>query len=295
MQLAWNVVRFSRVRIGRPNHFSAWRNGENYANSADDLYIGSAPDYTLTTPNVSGSYKTERLFAGEVAQVAVSGTALTAAQVQTLYYAANLPPSISKQPAAWTVIATIETGTISAVASGTPTLSYRWEQNGAPVSGGSFSGANTGTLTIANASAADNGTYTLVITNLYGAVTSAPSVVTVSSAPFITEQPSPASNSVYAGNDVSFSVSVVGATPLTHQWYNGTNIINGATTSNLVTAVPTGSNNVSVKISNADGTTTSTSGSLSSAPTVTGPWTAVTGSSPLTVTISGSQQFYRVQ
>src|SRR5262249_10130943 len=54
-------------------------------------------------------------------------------------------------------------------------LSYQWRKNGTNlVNGGNISGANTNQLVISNISAADVASYTVVITNGLGAVTSTP-------------------------------------------------------------------------------------------------------------------------
>jgi len=224
-----------------------------------DFYIGGAPDYTITKPNGQA----ERLFAGDLTQVAFFGTALTPAQIQTLYFAANLPASILTQPAASTVIVSGQTGTVQVVTSGTPPLSYQWLQNGGVVgNAGSFSGVNSNILTIANASSLDAGTFTVVVSNTYGAVTSSPAIVTVSTAPVILTQPSPPVSTVYAGNDVTFSVSATGAAPLAYQWFENSTPILSATGTNLTIAAPVGSNNFTVQVTNSSGSATSSNVAL---------------------------------
>ncbi|MDQ5857382.1 MAG: immunoglobulin domain-containing protein, partial [Acidobacteriota bacterium] len=79
-------------------------------------------------------------------------------------------------------------------------LSYQWRKDGSPLSnGGNISGATSATLTINPATAADNGSYTVVITGNCGSpVTSAAATLTVSdtTAPKIT---APADSSAFAG------------------------------------------------------------------------------------------------
>jgi hypothetical protein len=61
---------------------------------------------------------------------------------------------------------------------GSTPLSYRWRHNGANLySGGHISGAEGPTLTLSPVLSGDVGTYTLVITNLGGSVTSAPAIL----------------------------------------------------------------------------------------------------------------------
>ena len=84
------------------------------------------------------------------------------------------PPEITVQPQGMTRYVG-EFGTpLSAAAAGTEPLSYQWRQDGADVPG-----ANNATLNLGQLTNGSGGSYTLVVTNAYGSVTSAPAVVTV--------------------------------------------------------------------------------------------------------------------
>src|SRR5579859_7897943 len=73
--------------------------------------------------------------------------------------------------------------TVTAV--GVAPLSYQWQLNGTSlVNGGRITGATTNVLTITNAQTSDSGGYTVIVTNVVGAVTSSPpAVLTVLTAP----------------------------------------------------------------------------------------------------------------
>ncbi len=70
-----------------------------------------------------------------------------------------------------------ESVTFNVTASGSPSLSYKWYQDGAQVSGA----AGT-SLALQNLSAANAGLYRAVVSNAFGSITSAPALLTVNSA-----------------------------------------------------------------------------------------------------------------
>jgi hypothetical protein len=84
------------------------------------------------------------------------------------------PPTITVQPQGMTRYVGEFTAALSASAAGTEPLSYQWQKDGADVPG-----ASSTTLNLGQATNGSGGTYTLIVTNIYGSVTSAPAVVTV--------------------------------------------------------------------------------------------------------------------
>jgi hypothetical protein len=112
-------------------------------------------------------------------------------------------------------------------------------------------GATGDTLVLNGVTAADAGSYTVVVSNGVGSVPSAAAVLIVnpaSASPTITTHPD--SQSLSAGNNVNFSVTATGTTPLSYQWQkNGEDII-GATGDTLtltnLTAADAGSYTVLV-------------------------------------------------
>ena len=104
------------------------------------------------------------------------------------------------------------------VATGTPPLSYQWKKGTT-----SLPGANEASLTLTSVTSADAGSYTVVVTNMAGSVTSDAAVLTVNTgggAPVITTQP--ASQTVVVGQPVTFNVVATGTPPLSYQWRKGT-------------------------------------------------------------------------
>ena len=83
-------------------------------------------------------------------------------------------PVITNQPPALTTVTVGHGASFVAGAYGWPTLAYRWQFNGSVLNG-----ATSNTFILANAFPANAGAYTLVITNIYGSVTSSPATLTV--------------------------------------------------------------------------------------------------------------------
>jgi Concanavalin A-like lectin/glucanases superfamily/PA14 domain len=141
---------------------------ESYGTSTFFFNIGGGGIF-----NTAGDY-----FNGSIDEVAVLPAALTAAQVQALYFSSEVVPSITSQPSipARTTYAGY-TISMSVAATGTVPLSYQWRRDGAAI------GTQTAaTLRIDSITAALAGLYDVVVSNPYGAVTSAPVNVVVAPA-----------------------------------------------------------------------------------------------------------------
>ena len=216
-------------------------------NASQDLTIGESPD---NEPN--------RVFDGSIAQVAIFSQALSAAQVQSLYYAAQVLPYFTEQPPASLDEPAGSTVTISVAANGTPTLGYQWRKGVSPVSGGEFTGANTATLTISGAAVADTGSYSVVVSNGYGSITSSVTALTITAgAPVVQTDISPLVLEVEAGDPVTFSVDAVGTEPLYYQWMQDSGAVLNATNSSYTFNALPGGHTYRVSISNALGSTSS--------------------------------------
>jgi pectin methylesterase-like acyl-CoA thioesterase len=134
--------------------------------------------------------------------------------------------------------------TIPATVSGVPAPALRWQFNGDNVSdgatgnGSTLSGSTAGTLMIANAQAADSGTYSLVASNRAGVVTNS-MTLTVSSGNVAPGIVGPSDQTVVQSSNATFSASVSGLPLPTLQWrVNGTNIIEATNSLLTVTNVP---------------------------------------------------------
>ena len=166
-------------------------------------------------------------------------------------------PAITNQPQSLTVIAG-NSASFAAGATGTATLAYQWLKNGIVIAG-----ATTNPFTIASATTNDTANYSVIITNNYGAVTSAVATLTVNVRPAISTPPQ--SVTVYVNSNATFSVAADGTPAPAFQWqFNGANLA-GATATNftVTSAQTTNEGNYTVFISNAAGFITSSPASLS--------------------------------
>ena len=130
-----------------------------------------------------------RSFNGVIDDVAVFGSALSPSQIMGLYSAASggatLAPGIGVQPLSASLYQG-QTAQFTALAAGTLPLAYQW-QAGATGSGvytnltdgGQFSGSAGPTLTITGIDMPNTADYILVVTNLYGTLTSSVATLTV--------------------------------------------------------------------------------------------------------------------
>ena len=227
----------------------------------NNVAISGATGTTLTLANVSATDTAS--YSVVVANAASSVTSSTATLT------VQFPPAIITQPAGQ-FGALGSAITLSVAASGTAPLSYQWFYTGsALVDGGNISGSTSNILTIAALTTNEVGSYFVVVSNVFGSVTSASVTVSVNATPFITGQP--ASQFVAVGSNAVLTVTASGTGPFTYQWLkNGKKLANGkgvsgATGNSLTLAkVPTkASANYSVVVKNTYGSATSAAAALS--------------------------------
>ncbi|HUG13091.1 MAG TPA: immunoglobulin domain-containing protein, partial [Opitutaceae bacterium] len=89
----------------------------------------------------------------------------------------NVPPSITSHPASKTVVIGSD-ATFSVTATGTAPITYQWRRDGANVVG-----ATSDTLTVTDVQPGAGATYTVVVTNVAGSVTSNPATLALDTTP----------------------------------------------------------------------------------------------------------------
>jgi len=204
------------------------------------------------------SFDTVNVYLASAALTGASAAHLTLQQVDvTLTSDSSVQaPAITTQPASQTVIAG-SGATFNVAATGTPAPAYQWQKDTVDIAG-----ATSATLALANVQAANAGSYRVIVTNTAGSVISSAATLTVQTPPVITTPP--ASQSVLAGADVTFDVSVSGTAPFSYQWKRIGTDLAGATSATLtltgVTLTDTG--DYTVVVTNVAGSTTSAAATL---------------------------------
>jgi hypothetical protein len=205
-----------------PLAYQWWFNGTPLA---DGGQIAGATNSSLAIANIqtndSGSYQV----------VVTNDFGMATSSVATL--TVILPVMFTSQPSNQLVLLNHAT-TFSVTAVGWEAPSYQWLQNGEQLAaGGRFSGTTSSNLTITSVQTNDSGSYQVVITNNYGANTSAVATLTVYAPAQIATQP--ASVAVLLGSNAVFSLTATGTAP-GYQWYfNGSPISDGGRISGSAT------------------------------------------------------------
>jgi len=109
----------------------------------------------------------------------------------------------------------------------------------------------------------DTGTYTVTAANSLGSVTSPEVMLTVLFPPSITTQP--VSQTKWAGDSITFTVTAIGKTPFSYQWKKGSADITGATSDSYTYR------NINYPADNGETfscVVTNTDGSISSSPAI---------------------------
>jgi hypothetical protein len=211
----------------------------------DAMYLNGGNGIYASSPQSTATYN-QRTFAGSVAHCAFFTNVLSAAQITALYQSAGAPPVILGQPFGPRTNGYAFNGTntyffVGVTASGSAPLSYQWYLTNASgvtllTDGSKYSNAATAQLTISNLIDSDSGTYFVVVTNNYGAVTSAISgtagLIQIYSEPKILGQtPAGGTFQAYAGQTLpAFSATVTGDTnSLGYQWLTNGVAVAGAT------------------------------------------------------------------
>lgn len=167
-----------------------------------DLTGANAPTLTLTNVRATNAGTYTVVVGNAFGSVVSTGAVLT---IQS-------SPTIIQQPAGLLAGYGSSPG-FTVQAGGEPPLSYQWRKNGVDLP---F--ATQPMFSIGFARTNDAGSYTVVVTNAFGAITSAPAILSVVAPVALTITNQPVSRTVLAGTNVTFSIGVSGTGPIVYQW-----------------------------------------------------------------------------
>lgn len=199
-------------------------------------------------------------------------------------------PLITSHPTHQTVNVSAP-ASFSVTAIGVPEPVYQWLKNGT-----NLLGQTNATLTFASVQASDVGTYSVVVSNSVGSITSSNATLQLNgtSAPVFTTQPT--NQSAAVGGTVNFIAAAIGVPTPVYQWLrNGTNLVGATNVTLTLTNVQVGDSGVySVIASNTVSAVASSNATL----TVDGPngfcminGITTGGAGGTTVTVSNGTDF----
>jgi sugar lactone lactonase YvrE len=237
------------VNVGQPASFNTVAVGTAYQWQFNGTNINAATTSAYSLASVAANN------AGSYACV-ITGTNGTLATSPATLTVTGIPPSITAQPQSLTVTQG-QDAAFSVTAAGTAPLSYQWLFNDAPISSANASG-----YTLTSAQSTNAGSYSVVVSNSAGSVTSSNALLTVLVPPTIAAQPQ--SLTVTQGQSAAFSVTPAGTAPFVYQWLFNGGAISTATASGytLTSAQSTNAGSYSVAVSNSAGSVTSSNALL---------------------------------
>lgn len=210
----------------------------------DGNTVTGATTSTLNLSNVSQGNE------GEYDCVISNGSFTVTSEAATLSVNDPVTVTIARTPSA-TAVTTGTKITFTATATGTAPLLYQWKKDTAVIPG-----ATSAAYTIDAGTSADNGSYTVSVTNVVSTapgVTSSANVLTVADPVVIVSVGrTPADATVATGTPVTFSVTNTGTGPYTYQWKKGDIAITGATseTYTIASTSPSDTGSYSVLVKN---------------------------------------------
>ncbi len=227
------------VAVGQSATFSVTATGTaplSYQWRKNGSAITGATGASFTTPATVASDS------GSLFTVVVSNSAgSVTSNAATLTVSTTTSLTITTQPQSRTVTVG-QSAVFSVVAMGTAPITYQWRKNGSAITG-----ATRASYTTPSTVAGDSGSsFTVVVSNSGGSVTSNAATLTVLSPPRITTQPTDLS--VPVRSTATFSAVATGTAPLSYQWYKNGVAVTGATAATYSFVTARSDNNASIYV-----------------------------------------------
>jgi hypothetical protein len=173
---------------------------------------------TNVQPNQQGYY--------QVLVLNASGSTASSSAFLTVL----IPANILQQPASWlstrgstneaTYGFTFSNAVFSVSAASSTPINYQWRYNGVNLANNAnYSGVNSATLVVSNATLESQGSYDCLLTDSVGSVRSAPATLTVAVVPFFTRQPQ--GITLLQGENLELSIEHRGTAPFGYRWRRG--------------------------------------------------------------------------
>jgi hypothetical protein len=214
-----------------------------YQWTQDGVAIADATGSTLTLTIVETSA------AGDYKVTVTNAAGSVDSDVVTL--TVESPPAITELTGSMSLVDG-DSVVLSVTAVGTAPITYQWSKGGVAVDG-----ATGGTLSLANVAPSDADDYKVAVSNGAGRVESELITVTVVQSASIVSQPE--GGSAVLGETFTLRVVAAGTEPISYQWHNGGQVVEGASGSSLSLAnlEAVNSGDYHVVVSNQAGTETS--------------------------------------
>jgi hypothetical protein len=175
--------------------------------------------FDTTSGEFTGSPTTPGTYEVTIVATNEHGTTTDTFEIEVLADPLEAAPAITKDPQS---VSVVEGGTaVLSVAAYGPALNFQWYQNSIPIGG-----ANASSLVLSTVTSGAADSYTVVVSNSNGSVTSAAATLTVLAQVAVVSQPQ--ASVTIVGNNATFSVTSAGSSPLSYQWYKDGNAIAGA-------------------------------------------------------------------
>ena len=269
-----NVTFSSTASGASPLGYSWLFNGANLSD-AGNITGSSSSTLSITSASVgnSGSY--------QLLVTNISGTMTSSVAILNVGFV----PTASVQPASMTNL-TGSNAAFGATTGGSAPLVYKWRKNGTNIADGAvYSGVTTTNLALMALTTNYAGNYSIVVTNLFGSITSSAAILKVVLPPAIISGVT--NRTIECGSNVAFTVAASGTTPLNYQWSLDGTPVPGATGATFsLTDVHLPNHIVSVAVTNLYAS--ATSNALLTVKDTKAPAIALNGSNPQFLELGGT-------